>query len=105
MKQPCPDCAPVLQEAARRVFWLAQENEQLKKRNQQLAAGSAKVVDAFEVALKILIKVKTRGFLSDEEIVQVAEAIEPCAALSENLATGLAALQRRNWGKKAKPNS
>ena len=105
MKPLCPECGPVLQEAARRVFWLSQENDQLKSKNQELAAGSAKVVDAFEVVIALMTKVKTRGGLLEDEIAQLAAAIEPCAALSENLATGLAELQRRNWGKKAKPNS
>ena len=101
----CSECTPVLQEAARRVFWLNQENDQLRKKTEALATGSSKVVDALETVLKISLTQKTRGCLSDEDAAVLAAAIEPCAELSENLVAGLDELRRRQWGKKAKPHS
>jgi len=101
----CAACTPVLQEAARRVFWLNLENENLRKKNDELTAGSAKIVDAFEATFALILQLKSRGILSVEEAGNLATAVAPCVALSENLAAGVEELSKRGWGKKAKFNS
>ena len=107
----------VEQEIVRRLFWVEKENERLRQTQQQTVRDTAKVVDALEVCMRILVLGGAAKALTSEERNQVRETLARVAVLSENLAelrregkqetasASATAAPPGGWGRKARINN